>query len=38
MEMMQVTIERQAALIDYLAVMTDVEIPTDDEEEIDNEI
>lgn len=38
MEMMQVTIERQAALIDYLAAMTDVEIPTDDEEEIDNEI
>lgn len=33
MESMKVAIERQAALMDYLAAMTDVEIPVEDEEE-----
>ncbi len=36
-ERMEAQNVKQQADIDYLAMMTDVEIPTDDEEDLENE-
>lgn len=37
MEQMKATIEQQKATIDYLAMMTDVELPDDEQEGEDDE-